>query len=109
MSAFDQLVSVLRAQKAKQAAPKPKRRVVLMAKSQAAETQATPTADEVWSHKPTAAELAKLRAELDDQVVRGRLSGSDAKAFLQAVEAGVKPEDGDLLLRVGSVMQGARP
>lgn len=108
MSAFDQLVSVLRAQKAKQAAPKTKRRVILV-KSQAAETQATPTAEEVWSHKPTAAELSKLRAELDNQVVRGRLSGSDAKAFLQAVGAGVKPEDGDLLLRVGSVIQGARP
>ncbi len=103
MSAFNQLVSVLRAQKAKQAATKPKRRVIL-AKSQAAETQATSTAEEAWSHKPAAVELSKLRAELDDQVVRGRLSGSDAKAFLQAVEAGVKPEDSDLLVRVGAVV-----
>lgn len=102
MSKFDQLVSMLRAAKAKQAATKPKRRVI-QAKSQAA-----PTAAEAWDRKATAAELAKLRAELDDLVVRGRLTGSDAQAFLQAVEAGVKPDDGDLVVRVCSVMQGAQ-
>ncbi|MGN8094741.1 hypothetical protein [Methylobacterium sp. 22177] len=107
MSKFHQLVSLLRAAKAKQAATKPKRRVIL-AKSQAAETQAAPTAAEAWDRKATAAELLKLRAELDDLVVRGRLTGSDAQAFLQAVEAGVKPDDGDLVVRVGSVMQGAQ-
>lgn len=110
MSKFDELVGVLRTQNAKLAtkATKPKRRVVLLAKSQAAETQATPTAAEAWDRKPTSAELAKLRAELDDLVVLGRLTGSDAQAFLKGVKAGEKPDD-DVVLRVGSVMQGARP
>lgn len=107
MSKFDQLVGVLRAAKAKQAATKPKRRVIL-AKSQAAETQATPTAAEAWDHKPTAGELAKLRADLDDLVVRGRLSGSDAQAFLKGVIEREKPDD-DVVLRVGSAIQGAKP